>query len=156
MRSGGIAHNFWGLIGSIVAAVLPTTREIFEPTVLLFGTTPRAYGDGPNHPLIENRQPSGSEHNAIFASSEPAARSELPSVPRCKGKRYDCQGRHQAKLYIGQAVEFVMALHNHEGDLLSECHSFITMPLKYAHDSQKIIDLNQKRELKSAEAWSVR
>jgi hypothetical protein len=72
---------------------------------------------GPNHPLIEN---SGSEHNAIFASSEPAARSELPSVPRCKGKRYDCQGRHQAKLYIGQAVEFVMALHNHEGDFLSE------------------------------------
>jgi hypothetical protein len=88
--------------------------------------------------------------------AEPAARSELPSVPRCKDKRYDCQGRHQANLYIGQAVEFVMALHNHEGDLLSECHSFITMPLKYAHDSQKIIDLNQKRELKSAEAWSVR
>jgi hypothetical protein len=39
-----------------------------------------------------------------------------------------------------------MALRNHEGDLLSEGHSFITMPLKYAHDSQKIIDLNQKRE----------
>jgi hypothetical protein len=65
---------------------------------------------GTNDPLIENRQvPSGWEHNAIFASSEPAARSELPSVPRCKDKRYDCQGRHQAKLYIGQAVEFVMA-----------------------------------------------
>ena len=40
--------------------------------------------------------------------AEPAARSELPSVPRCKDKRYDCQGRHQANLYIGQAVEFVM------------------------------------------------
>jgi hypothetical protein len=117
--------------------------------------TPRQedIGDGPNHPLIEN---SGSEHNAIFASSELAARSELPSVPRCKGKRYDCQGHHRGKLYIGQAVEFVMALHNHEGDFLSECHSFITMPFKYTHDSQKIIDLNQKRELKSAEAWSVR
>ena len=25
----------WGLIGSVVAAVLPTTREIFEPTVRL-------------------------------------------------------------------------------------------------------------------------
>ena len=30
MCLGGIAHNFWGLIGSVVAAVLPTTRDIFE------------------------------------------------------------------------------------------------------------------------------
>src|SRR5260370_18063992 len=33
MRLGGIAHNFLGLIGSVVAAVLPTTRDIDEPTV---------------------------------------------------------------------------------------------------------------------------
>jgi hypothetical protein len=42
MRLGKIAHNFWGLIGSIVAAVLPTTREIFEPTVRLYGAVPRS------------------------------------------------------------------------------------------------------------------
>jgi hypothetical protein len=41
MRLGGIAHNFWGLIGSVVAAVLPTTREIFEPTVGLYGAIGR-------------------------------------------------------------------------------------------------------------------
>src|SRR6266404_8213209 len=41
MRLGGIAHNFWGLIGSVVAAVLPTTREIFEPTVRLYGAIRR-------------------------------------------------------------------------------------------------------------------
>ena len=39
--AGGIAHNFWGLIGSVVAAVLPTTREIFEPTVWLYGAIRR-------------------------------------------------------------------------------------------------------------------
>src|SRR5258708_21261074 len=33
MRLGGIAHNFLGLIGSVVAAVLPTTPDIYEPTV---------------------------------------------------------------------------------------------------------------------------
>src|SRR6266404_9287078 len=41
VRLGGIAHNFWGLIGSVVAAVLPTTREIFEPTVRLYGAVRR-------------------------------------------------------------------------------------------------------------------
>ena len=35
MRLGGIAHNFLGLIGSVVAAVLSTTRDIYEPTVYL-------------------------------------------------------------------------------------------------------------------------
>jgi hypothetical protein len=40
MRLGRIAHNFWGLIGS-VAAVLPTTREIFEPTVGPYGAIRR-------------------------------------------------------------------------------------------------------------------
>src|SRR4029450_7044781 len=54
--------------------------------------------------------------------------------------------RHTRTRWPVQAVEFVMALHNHEGDLLSECPSFITMPLKYAHDPQNIIDPNQKRE----------
>ena len=41
MRLGGFAHNFWGLIGSVVAAVLPTTRDILEPTVRLYGATRR-------------------------------------------------------------------------------------------------------------------
>src|SRR2546430_9478634 len=41
MCLGGIAHNFWGLIGSVVAAVLPTTRDIFEPTVYLWGESGR-------------------------------------------------------------------------------------------------------------------
>jgi Restriction endonuclease len=41
MCLGGIAHNFWGLIGSVVAAVLPTTRDIFEPTVRPYGAIRR-------------------------------------------------------------------------------------------------------------------
>jgi hypothetical protein len=41
MRLGGIAHNFWGLIGSVVAAVLPTTRDVFEPTVRPYGAIRR-------------------------------------------------------------------------------------------------------------------
>jgi len=41
MRLGGFAHNFWGLIGSVVAAVLPTTRDILEPTVRLYGAIRR-------------------------------------------------------------------------------------------------------------------
>src|SRR6476469_2010907 len=41
MRLGGIAHNFWGRIGSVVAAVLPTTHEIYEPTMWLRGAIRR-------------------------------------------------------------------------------------------------------------------
>src|SRR5262245_56913052 len=46
---------------------------------------------------------------------------KLPDVLPCKDKHDHCHSRHEGKLCIGQAVEFVIALHD---DLLSGCHSY--------------------------------
>jgi hypothetical protein len=87
------------------------------------------------------------------ASYPAAAGHELPDISRPKDKYDHCQGRHQAELCpqdLGQAADFVTALHNHERWLSFQDAIHNSGIQTRIHDRRKIIDLNQERKLKPA------
>ena len=76
VRLGGIAHNFLGQIGSVVAAVLPTTCDIFEPTVRRYGTT-RSNCQGVNAVSWQNFVPREA-HRSSSPSRHGAKAGDIP------------------------------------------------------------------------------
>jgi hypothetical protein len=58
--------------------------------------------------------PDGVAFSGTTPSSHNLSRTRVTTSTAMQGQALYCQGDHQAKLCISQAVEFVIALHNHE------------------------------------------